>query len=71
MRKLTAVTHVTLDGVMQSPGGSEEDPRHGFVHGGWIAPFADDALNEAIGEILSSLKLGDLINSGCHSRRAC
>ena len=34
MRKLIAITQVTLDGVMQSPGGPEEDPRNGFTHGG-------------------------------------
>jgi hypothetical protein len=32
MRRLIAITHVTLDGVMQSPGGPEEDPRNGFTH---------------------------------------
>jgi hypothetical protein len=34
MRKIIAITHVTLDGVMQSPGGPEEDARYGFTHGG-------------------------------------
>jgi dihydrofolate reductase len=49
MRKLIAITQVTLDGVMQSPGGPEEDPRNGFTHGGWVVPFFDDALNQVIG----------------------
>lgn len=53
MRKLIAITHVTLDGVMQSPGGPEEDPRSGFTHGGWVMPFSDDALNQAIGETIA------------------
>lgn len=53
MRKLIAITHVTLDGVMQSPGGPEEDPRNGFTHGGWIMPFSDDALSQVIGEIIA------------------
>ena len=53
MRKLIAITQVTLDGVMQSPGGPEEDPRNGFTHGGWVVPFWDDALNQAIGETLA------------------
>jgi hypothetical protein len=35
MRKIIAITEVTLDGVMQAPGGPEEDPRNGFTHGGW------------------------------------
>ena len=54
MRKLIAITQVTLDGVMQSPGGPEEDPRNGFTHGGWVMPFLDDALNQAIGETIAS-----------------
>ena len=53
MRKLIAITQVTLDGVMQSPGGPEEDPRNGFTHGGWAMPFLDDALNHAIGETIA------------------
>ena len=53
MRKLIAITQVTLDGVMQSPGGPEEDPRNGFTHGGWAMPFLDDALNQAIGETIA------------------
>jgi hypothetical protein len=39
MRKIIAITQVTLDGVMQSPGGPEEDPRNGFTHGGWVMPL--------------------------------
>ncbi len=38
MRKIIAITQVTLDGVMQAPGGPEEDPRNGFTHGGWAMP---------------------------------
>jgi dihydrofolate reductase len=53
MRKIIAITQVTLDGVMQSPGGPEEDPRNGFTHGGWAMPFVDDALNQAIGETIA------------------
>lgn len=48
-RNIIAITQVTLDGVMQSPGGPEEDPRNGFTHGGWAMPFLDDALKQAIG----------------------
>lgn len=43
MRKLIASTFVSLDGVMQAPGGPEEDPSSGFTHGGWTFPFWDDA----------------------------
>ena len=53
MRKLIAITQVTLDGVMQSPGGPEEDPRNGFAHGGWAVPFLDDALFQALGETIA------------------
>jgi dihydrofolate reductase len=53
MGKIIAITHVTLDGIMQAPGGPEEDPRGGFTQGGWVAPFFDEALDEALGEIMS------------------
>jgi dihydrofolate reductase len=45
MRKIIAITQVTLDGVMQAPGDSAEDLAAGFTHGGWAMPFVDDALN--------------------------
>jgi dihydrofolate reductase len=48
MRKLIAIDQLTLDGVMQGPGGPEEDPRNGFTLGGWVTPFGDDALFQAI-----------------------
>jgi dihydrofolate reductase len=53
MRKITAITQVTLDGVMQAPGGPEDDPRNGFTHGGWAMPFVDDAGRQAIGETIA------------------
>src|SRR5438045_9792521 len=53
MRKIIAITQVPLDGVMQAPGGPEEDPSNGFTHGGWAMPFLDDGLNRAIGETIA------------------
>jgi dihydrofolate reductase len=40
MGKIVTITNLTLDGVMQAPGHADEDPRDGFEHGGWAAPFA-------------------------------
>ena len=39
---ITAVENITLDGVMQAPATVDEDPRGGFVHGGWAVPFMDE-----------------------------
>jgi dihydrofolate reductase len=52
MRKLVVNTFVTLDGVMQAPGGPEEDPTGGFEHGGWSATYWDDAMGQAMGEFM-------------------
>ncbi|MEO8456971.1 MAG: dihydrofolate reductase family protein [Chloroflexota bacterium] len=48
MRKLTAMTFVTLDGVMQAPGAPDEDGEDGFKHGGWQGHYSDEASGEAI-----------------------
>lgn len=53
MRKLIAITQVTVDGVMQSPGGPEEDPSDGFTHGGWAMPFGDDALHQNLNKLIA------------------
>ena len=46
MRKLVVGTFVTLDGVMQAPGGPDEDRDGGFKHGGWLVPFFDQKMVE-------------------------
>lgn len=45
MRKLIASTFVSLDGVVQAPGGPEEDPTGGFAMGGWMFHFADETMD--------------------------
>ncbi|WP_316809836.1 dihydrofolate reductase family protein [Pedobacter heparinus] len=42
MRKIIVLSFITLDGVMQAPGGPEEDSSGGFKYGGWTAPYADE-----------------------------
>jgi dihydrofolate reductase len=44
MRKLIVLSFLSLDGVMQAPGGPEEDPTGGFKHGGWLVGYLDDFL---------------------------
>ena len=51
MRRIVVATFVSLDGVMQAPGGPQEDPTGGFTLGGWTAPHFDAALGAAMGEI--------------------
>ena len=50
MRKIKAATFVSLDGVMQAPGGPKEDPSGGFAYGGWMFHYADETTGKAVGE---------------------
>jgi dihydrofolate reductase len=52
MRSLVVNTFLTLDGVMQSPGGPEEDPTGGFDQGGWGVTQWDDAMNDRMGAFM-------------------
>ena len=53
MRKITVLSNITLDGVMQAPGGPKEDPSGMFKYGGWSAPYGDEIGGE---EVLKELK---------------
>lgn len=48
MRKIIVLEHISLDGVIQAPGGKEEDTSGGFTHGGWISPYSDAILGTAL-----------------------
>lgn len=48
MRKIIVLEHISMDGVIQGPGGPEEDTSGGFVYGGWISSFSDPALGTVI-----------------------
>lgn len=49
--RLTATTFVTIDGVMQSPGAPQEDPRDGFDLGGWLPPHFDDETGQYMNDV--------------------
>jgi dihydrofolate reductase len=68
--KLVVSTFVSLDGVMQGPGGPGEDDSNGFSHGGWLPPYVDEDFGRIMGEVFDpadALLLGrrsyDILNS--------
>jgi len=55
MRKLIVLEHISLDGVIQAPGGPDEDTSDGFAYGGWVAPYhdQDEAIETALNKMLN------------------
>jgi dihydrofolate reductase len=54
MRKVIVLEHISLDGVIQAPGGAEEDTSGGFSHGGWISSYSDAVLGTALRKQMNS-----------------
>jgi len=48
MRKISVLSMISLDGIIQAPGGPEEDLSNGFEYGGWTAPYSDEIFNEVL-----------------------
>jgi dihydrofolate reductase len=48
MRKIVVLSMITLDGVMQAPGGPKEDKSGGFKYGGWVAPYSDEVYDKVV-----------------------
>jgi len=53
MRKIIVIEFITLDGIMQAPGGPDEDTSGGFKYGGWIVPYSDDFSGKVMAEQMS------------------
>jgi dihydrofolate reductase len=60
MRKIIVLSMITLDGVMQAPGGPEEDSSGGFKYGGWVAPYGDEVYSKTLKQqlVLADYLLG-------------
>jgi dihydrofolate reductase len=57
MRKIIVVSMITLDGVMQAPGGSKEDTSEGFKYGGWTAPYHDEVSRKVMEKLMKPADL--------------
>src|SRR5207247_7777218 len=53
MRKIIVFEHISLDGVIQAPGGPDEDTSDGFAYGGWAAPYSDDDIGTALQKMMN------------------
>ena len=53
MRRIVVGAFLSLDGIMQSPGGPNEDPVDGFKHGGWVVPHFDETVGRSVGEMFA------------------
>jgi hypothetical protein len=54
MRKIIVLEHISLDGIIQAPGGPEEDTSGGFKFGGWISGYSDEVLGTALRKQMNS-----------------
>ena len=50
MRRVIVLEHISIDGVIQAPGGPDEDTSGGFAYGGWAGPYSDEILGTALGK---------------------
>lgn len=57
MRKIIVLSMITLDGVMQAPGGPEEDTSGGFEYGGWVAPYDDEVAGKVMEKLMKPADL--------------
>ena len=60
MAELTMTTFLTVDGVMQAPGGPDEDRSGDFPYGGWLVPHADADMRKTMVEIFSKAEAAEL-----------
>jgi dihydrofolate reductase len=54
MRKVIVLEHISIDGVIQAPGGRKEDPSDGFAYGGWAGPYSDEIVGTALRKQMNS-----------------